>query len=381
MDMHIWEIYNKNKISLEITQELREEIKSKINNNIYRISSEIKIHPSRLYDYFFYKTLPIPLKVLMDLFDMFDIPLSKMEKEITMYKQLHVPSKNSIIKPKLPLKSNPYLTSIVANLFFDGSVPKDGRGTYYNQKNPKIMNDFINKIKYVFGDVYYSIKTDHRGVLKCRMPRIVGEICKRIYDINSFGSFDSKLPKIIFNLDEEHKMSFVITAILDEGSISYDGNIMFGVSNKPMCEDVRNLCNILKLNPGNVKRKSDTNHYYFHIKSKDKLMGILEFMNKKYPLISLHYKEDRLRYYFKIKKNIVRHTQEFGNQRKYRIIQSISRKPKTVNHLAKELLIPPRSLRRHLINLQKQGKVKNIKKGNENVYFTAHLSKAALSSL
>jgi len=60
------------------------------------------------------------------------------EKNILIYRQLSAPLKNSVKTPKIPINISPYLTSIVSNLFFDGSMPKDGKGAYYNQKNEQI---------------------------------------------------------------------------------------------------------------------------------------------------------------------------------------------------------------------------------------------------
>ena len=336
MKIHLWEAYNPNKISVEIEDKFKEEIRQKI-INFYKIANKLKITPARLYDYFIYKKSPVPLYSLIKLCKLFKINLIQMEKNIIMYKHLYVPNKNSVKNPNLPIKITPYFTSIISNLYFDGSVPKDGKGTYYNQKNEQIMGDFINKIKEVFGDVFYSIVKDHRGVLKCRIPRIIGEICKSIYDINSFGTFDSQLSKFILNLPQDHHMAFILTAILDEGSITYDGQIFFGINNQRLCKEIQILCNGLGLKTTNVKQKSDSNHYYFYIKSPKRLLEIVNKFNKKYPLISLRYKEERLRYYFKIRKHPGLRNKKGGDKRKKRILNSLKKGKKSVNQLSKEL--------------------------------------------
>jgi len=85
------------------------------------------VSPVRLYEYFVWKKYTIPLEVMYKLSKILKIPLSNIERNIILYKQKYAPKFNSVKNPKLPLKVSPYLTSIVANLYFDGSVPIDGK--------------------------------------------------------------------------------------------------------------------------------------------------------------------------------------------------------------------------------------------------------------
>lgn len=371
MKFHIWECYQSKKISVDLTLVFKKHIKDKIKNNIYIIAKKINVRPARLYEYFIYQKSPVPLNVLISICKYFDISLNEMERNIIMYKQLYVPYKNSITKPKLPLKMSPYLTSVVSNLFFDGSVPKDGKGTYYNQKSKEIMERFIMRVNAVFGDVSYSSKRDHRGVLKCRLPRIIGEICKSAYNINSFGTFDSEVPDSIFELSNEHKLAFILSAILDEGSITYDGEILFGVCNKKLAEGVRKLCNSMSLETTIVKRKSGSKYYYFYLKSQERFYNFISKIKKIYPLFSLSYKEERLKHALKIKKLPFKYTQEFANKRRQKIIDILSKESLSVNQLSQYLFIKPRSLRRHISFLLNEKKIIRVKnsKGGHSAYF------------
>ncbi len=369
MKVHLWEAYNLEKISVDLKQNVKDKLRDLIKGNIYNIAMELDILPARLYNYFIYQDFPIPLRVLIKFSKRFNIPLIEIEKKIIMYKHMFVPRKNSVKEPKLPIEINPYFTSIIAHFYFDGSIPNDGKGTYYNQKNEKIMNDFIDKIKIVFGDVYYSVMKDHRGVLKCRIPRIIGEICKTIYGISSFGTFNSRVSKKIFNLSKENRMAFILTAILDEGSITYDGDIFFGVSNMQLCTDVQKLCSQIGLKTTVIKGRPNGS-YYFYIKSKERFLQIIKEIFKKYPLLNLRYKKERLQHYFKVKKYPGLRNKKGGDKRKKRILIKLKTE-KTINGLSKELLIPPKSLRRHLYALINQNKVKRKKKGNQYYYFLA----------
>ena len=247
-------------------------------------------------------------------------------------------------------------------------MPKDGKGTYYNQKNEVIMNDFILKLKMVFGNVKYFLTKDHHGVLKCRVPRLIGEICKSIYKINSFGTFDSRISKFIFSLSRDHQISFVITAILDEGSIAYDGTIMFGVTNKEMCEDVRKLCLQIGLNASDLKNKKNSDFYYFHIKSIGEFYKLIKQFSKKYPLISLRNKMERLSKALEIKNQKFYYTKNFAEKRKNLILIDL-KKERTINQLSSKHLIPPRTIRRYMYCFMKEGIVNRRKRGNQYYYF------------
>ena len=150
MKVHLWRAYNPKKISVDITDELKEKIKILIKDKIYETANKIKITPARLYEYFIWQKAPIPLVVLINISKIFKLSLTDIEKNIVMYKHMYVPNKNSIKNPNLPLEITPYFTAIISNLYFDGSVPEDGKGTYYNQKDKQVMEDFIKKIECVF---------------------------------------------------------------------------------------------------------------------------------------------------------------------------------------------------------------------------------------
>jgi len=179
MEIHLYDCYDTERISVDISNELKNRIENLVKNDIYYYADKLSVNPARLYDYFIYKTVPIPLDILIGISRIFGLLLIDVEKSITMYKQMFVPIKNSVKNPNLPIEIHPYLTSIIANLFFDGSVPDDGKGTCYNQKNKEIMNDFIKRLEFVFGDVHHSIKLDHMGVCSGGLhPGLVQKLIK-----------------------------------------------------------------------------------------------------------------------------------------------------------------------------------------------------------
>jgi len=370
MEKHIWELNLDSKISIKITDKFQKIVWSEIHGEVYPLARRLKIQPSRLYDYFLHGKLWVPLKVMIDISKELKISLLNMEKNVISYGQMYVPYRVCIKDPILPIKISPYLTSIVSNLYFDGSLPKDGKGSYYNQKDREVMRGFSKRLEAVFGKMYYTNELDHKGVIKHRHPRIVGEICKSIYNVNSFSSKESKLTKVLQKLSKDHKISFILMAILDEGSIAYDGTIMFGVYNKDLCEGVRKLCIKVGLEVGDLKRKKGSGFYYFHIKSREKLYLLCKSISKKYPLITIGKKEERLKISLQIKKQKYKNTKEFSENRKRKIIKETQLKPCSINCLSIKFLIPPRSIRRYMCELIEEKKVKREKKGKEYIYST-----------
>jgi hypothetical protein len=366
---HLWEFYNSQKVSVDLSEQSRDNFARLVKGNISKIAYKSKITPSRMYDYFINKKTPIPLDKLMNISKLLSINLYDIEKEILSYKQKLVPIKNSIFNPILPLKISPYFTSIVSNLFFDGSLPRDGKGAYYNQKRKTIMDLFTKKLEKVFGDIQFSVKKDHRGVLKCRFPRIAGEISKEIYEVKTFHGDFARLSKRILSLNKENKTAFLTSAILDEGSIAYDGHIIFGVNNKLLCEDMLNLSKDLGLSVSELKNKKHSNFYYFHIKSLKKLLQLVETLSEDFPLISLDYKLERLKKALEIKEQNYKYTKDFSDKRKDMILKELFKKSQTINQLASKLLIPPRTIRRYMYYLIMVNKIERVKLGNEYLYF------------
>ena len=365
---HLWELHDPRKLSVDLSEQSRDKFATLIEGRIYKIARKSKITPARMYDYFFNKNTPIPLDKLLNLSKLFKINPYNIEKDILSYKHKLVPIKNSIFNPILPLNRSPYFTSIVSHLFFDGSLPNDRKGAYYNQKGVVPMNLFTETLQEVFGDIQYSVVKDHKGILKCRFPRLAGEISKKIYEVETFHGNIARIPRIIFNLDKDNRSAFFIPAILDEGSIAYDGHIIFGVNNKPLCEDLRKLGIGLNLDISEVKTKECPNFYYFHIKSIREFHKFVKEFSDRYPLISLAHKMKRLEKAIEIKNQKFKYTKDFSDKRKNRMLRELLKERKTINQLASKLLIPPRTIRRYMYNLMAKNKIVRIKIGTEYYY-------------
>lgn len=365
---HLWESYIPEKITVDLSQKSKENFAKLLGKETYKTANKLKITPPRIYDYFFTQSSQIPLDRLLNISRLFNINPKELEKEIISYKHKLVPIKNSIFNPILPIRVSPYFTAVVSHLFFDGSLPNDGKGTYYNQKRKIPMDLFTKKLREVFGDIQYSVVKDHKGILKCRFPRIAGEICRKIYQVKTFHGNIARIPKTIFDLNKDNRSAFFISAIFDEGSIAYDGHIIFGVNNRLLCEDLRRLGEGLGLDISDVKEKKSSNFYYFHIKSIKEFYKFVKKFSAKYPLISLDYKLERLKKSLVIKHQKFKYTKTFADKRKNLVLNEILKERKTINQLASKLLIPPRTIRRYMYDLIEKNKIARVKIGTEYYY-------------
>ena len=118
----------------------------------------------------------------------------------------------------------------------------------------------------------------------------------------------------------------------------------------------------------NHKNKKNSKFYYFHIKSIEKLLRLVESHSEKYPLISLDYKLERLKKSLEIKEQIFEYSPNFAKKRIGKILKKILNEGKTINQLSSKLLIPPRTIRRYMYKLIEEREVTREKIGNEYFY-------------
>jgi len=286
-----------------------------------------------------------------------------------VYKQKLTPNRVSVTNPILPIEFTPELVSLAAHFCFDGSLPKDGKGAFYSQKNDSQTELFIKKIKFCFGEAYYTKRRDKKGVWNVRFPRFTGEICKNVCGFTTFSSFDVRIPANLFKIDN-FKLAVLVSAIVDEGGVGTE-YIQLLLKNKGLIEDLHRICLGFGYSCSVIQNKKNEGEvYYFYIKSVSKLFKDVCDVSKKHPLISFGFKTKDVR--FILESRFFQHgksTLIAVKKRKIRLISTLT-KPKSVRELALELRINARSLRRILLNLTKQGKLKRVKRGYSYLYLT-----------
>lgn len=362
---------------LDKLPENKTEVIRKLNSSSYSKNSQFRISRARFFNWFKYNDLSMPLWVAMGFCEIANILLEEMEKSIISYKQKTL--NNVCVKnPILPIKFNPVFVSFASHFCFDGSLPKDGKGSYYSQKNRIQIENFIQKARHCFGNLSINISKDGKNIPKIRLPRFIGEICQYLCKFDSFGTFDCEIPKFLLNLDKDYKLTILISAIVDEGGVMTE-YIYIGLSNERLIKNLWSICKELEYDCSDIKQTPKL--YYFYIKSIKKFYDDYKKLNEKHNLVSLTFKEEAV-------KDILRFnsfpnskpTVEEAQIKRNKVIE-ILKEPKTTRELALQLSAKPRTMRRYILRLLKESKIKREKRGKYFYYYVPNFSKASLNSL
>ncbi len=377
---HIWEFYPnaiydfqvrlsdvfKEKL-IEHSHENKAEFIREINNSKYA-GMEAHANYSRWFNWFKYKDVNIPLWAAMAMAELTEIPLDKLEKEIIFYKQKLTPNKVSVTNPILPVELTPEFVSLAGHFCFDGSLPKDGKGSFYSQKNDSQTDLFIETIQFCFGKTHYAKRRDNKEVWSVRFPRFIGESCLHICEFETFHSSKARVPESLCGLDKKFKLAFLVSAIVDEGSVGTE-YVQLLLKNKGLIEDLHKICLELGYSCSDIKGKlCKDGVYYFYIKSVSELFRDICTLSKEHPLLSFGFKTKDIlfilesRFFPSGKPTLVA-----VEKRKTEVLSNLI-SPKSVRELALELRINARSLRRILLKLTNQGKLKRFKKGYPYLY-------------
>jgi len=351
-----------------------------LNKSKFAIQSKMHVNYARFFDWFKYQTVKVPLWVLMHLSKSANISLVEMERNIVSYKLTNSPARVAVREPILPVKLTPEFVSLTAHFCFDGSLPKDGKGSYYSQKNIEQVNNFIEKTKNCFGGVPAKIRLDGKKVYSIRLPRIIGEACRHICGFETFDSLRTVIPERIKESGSDFKAAFLVSAIVDEGCVGTE-YIQLMLKNKKMIEDLREICSDLDCDCTEPRgRKGYKNFSYFYIKSVVKLWENITGLTKRYPSISFGFKESKFRYVISSRGFAKpEHNARTAAERKKIILNNL-KESKTSFELANTLKIPARSVRRHLGSLLESGKIERTKIKQTYFYHFPHCFNAILSS-
>jgi intein/homing endonuclease len=175
----------------------------------------------------------------------------------------------SIKNPKLPIRFSPALFRILGHLIGDGGIraTKGDYPVYYTNKCYTLVKQFKEDVLKILGDVdTYEYHNKNDSTVMVRYPSIVG-----IIFIKFFGYQVSDLkhiPEIISIADKESKVMFLRALMDDEGCVS-SNRVCFGISNRSVIENVREMLNEFGIETGVIikrdfKEKWKT-HYQFGI--------------------------------------------------------------------------------------------------------------------
>ena len=169
------------------------------------------------------KTVNIPLWALIEI----SLLLSKsskqdnfimrqIEKNIEYY--MSRGAANHIYRPKLPISVTPEMVSVLFHLCGDGHL-SDGRAmSSYRQMNRLGLNNFLNKLKSIFGEFEYGEAELENG--KINIPKAMADIYKYYFQITNLRTFTARIPEEVKRLPKDFLLAGLTAFILDDGHVS-----------------------------------------------------------------------------------------------------------------------------------------------------------------
>ena len=305
----------------------------------------------------------IPLWFIIEISIRFpEFSILNFEKNIASYKG---PSTSAIIKnPNLPLKEDSRLLKIVAHLIGDGSVGggfgskllKGKQHSEYRNFTSGLLDSFEKDLS-VFGEVPATKNYKHGSLI---IPNSIGYILEQIYQIK-FDTFNSRVPKDLFNLPREVVASFLRAFADDEGHV-FDSSIEYYSNNKYLLTDILILMNRVfpEINTSGIKLNTKAGKnikYYFKIYNDSQE----EYLN----LIGFDHKQKR--------EDIIFNINRTGNRNKNpkdKISNLLKNNKLTAKQISRIIGIRHSSVLEHLNELREVRKVEIVKKEHWTNYWT-----------
>ncbi|MBU3907470.1 MAG: hypothetical protein KKA64_04450 [Nanoarchaeota archaeon] len=364
---NIWELERVNiKISYPFLNEINQEIflKFKTKKEAYR-----KIFPDKevpwttfknILKYSYMKIFFVPLRIYLSIIENINLSRYDLQKGIVSYKTAG--GINFVEKPILPIKITPVFHMLFAHHIGDGTVinPKKGRLPYfgYRQFDKFYRTNYIRKIEDIFGKIKFK-KDYFENSTRPYCPPVISTLFFKYYNVSDkdFLSKSAKIPKMVFNKDSDSLLSILIAFIIDEGHID-STQITIVLKNKSLIQDLYNICNVLdyesKVTYRNNVSYEDCGYLNILRSGMKKLYSDYVYLNKKYPVIDLGWKGDKIKDSLKIYNRKIYKRE--GNRDVLFDILKIEQL--SVNQLASRLNMTRQGVRYHIHNLIKDKKIK-----------------------
>jgi hypothetical protein len=253
-----------------------------------------------------------------------------------------------INNPNLPFQLKD-LVYVASHLMFDGSY-RDKRGGYFYAYEPSLV-EYHKKRLGVFGDVPINFIEEENQLY---FVYTIGYIAKKVLEIDNFNSKKCFLSNRLKELAKQNKIiidEIVKALIIDEGNI--EDKIEVELTNERLIKDLYEVINQyyplsritsrirdidFKAKP-EWKYKSSVWNLNFSAKS-------FQDLYKSLFSIPISYKEDNLRFLFD-RQNRSFNQRKLGETKRL-IVTSLLQSPKTMEELAKKLLVKQTTIRAHL---------------------------------
>lgn len=151
---------------------------------------------------------------------------------------------HSLSDIKFPIRLSGNLARIAGHLVGDGGIAAFGEEryrVYYTNKRVELVDEFINDVKKVFGNVNIRKYIDKRyKTIKIKLPRIIGIILAQFFGLQCREL--KHVPKCILHSKRLHKALFLQALFDDDGSIHKEGRkICIQMPLRNILEDVKKM--------------------------------------------------------------------------------------------------------------------------------------------
>jgi hypothetical protein len=209
--------------------------------------------------------------------------------------EIKVGSRSTSIKnPKFPISFSPTLARIAGHLVGDGGI-KNNLIVHYTNACSSLLDEFHKDILEIFGDVKYGeyIHVNKEHIKTVWFPRIIGLLLRKIFGQQVKGL--KHVPKIIFEVDNNSKASFLRALFDDEGYVNVKSYVIsIEMAGKKLVEDIKILLKELGISTGRtatIKRNyigwrtkyQNKIKYQFYISGKLNLKQFSELINFNHP--------------------------------------------------------------------------------------------------
>lgn len=347
-DVHYWQMPEGLFVSLKagfhqrLCLEIQEKLRDKHKNCFYKILNCPKWHAQRLFTHFNRMTL----NELETLREFAGVNKDETEREI---ESLGSHEDGTIItNVRLPFNLND-LVYVASHLMFDGSY-RDKKGCYFYAYEPSLV-EYHKKRLSKFGKVPVNFI---EGENQLYFSYTIGYVASKVLEIDNFKSTKTCLSEKLKKLAKENKLiadEIIKALIIDEGNI--EDKLGAELANEKL---VRDICEVVGIYYKLNKITSRTRTIEFKNKpewTRTVTVWSISFcasgfssLYRSLSPIPIYYKQDNLKFLFD-RQNRGFNQRRMGETRKL-IVKSLLKSPKSMDELAKELLIKQTTIRAHL---------------------------------
>ena len=161
--------------------------------------------------------------------------MKEIEKNVEYY--TGTGKSHNITNPRLPLLLTPEMVSVIFHFVGDGHIGRKRVVSSYRQMNKKGLNNFLRKLKNIFGDFNFPEKEFNNGRLN--VPKIITEFYKYHFKLPNTNTFEAYLPKSIKSFRKKYLVAGLTSFIIDEAHVG-EVITIYG-KNQRLLSDIREI--------------------------------------------------------------------------------------------------------------------------------------------